>query len=97
MPGLRLIFGLSIVGTAGWVVAQIAAAIALRRAGMSRGPFILLILAGVLLMGGHPFPWGTLAFGYSHRADSLQQANLSACVELRHCAQPRQKDQPLAW
>jgi hypothetical protein len=63
MPGLSLIFGLSIVGTGGWVVALIAAATALRRAGASRGPFVLLILAGVLLMGGHPFPAGTLAFG----------------------------------
>jgi hypothetical protein len=41
----------------------IAAALALRRAGASRGPFVLLILAGVFLLGGHPFPWGTLAFG----------------------------------
>jgi hypothetical protein len=63
MPGLSLIFGLSIVGTGAWVVALIAAAIALRRAGVSRGPFVLLILAGVFLMGGHPFPGGTLAFG----------------------------------
>jgi hypothetical protein len=63
MPGLSLIFGLSIVGTGAWVVALIAAAIALRRAGAPRGPFIFLILAGVFLMGGHPFPGGTLAFG----------------------------------
>jgi hypothetical protein len=63
MPGLSLIFGLSIVGTAAWVVALIAAAMALRRAGASRGPFNFLILAGVFLLGGHPFPWGTLAFG----------------------------------
>jgi hypothetical protein len=63
MPGLSLIFGLSIVGTGAWVVALIAAAIALRRAGAHRGPFILLILAGIFLMGGHPFPAGTLAFG----------------------------------
>jgi hypothetical protein len=62
MPELSLIFGLSIVGTGAWVVALIAAAIALRRAGASRGPFVLLILAGVFLMGGHPFPAGTLAF-----------------------------------
>jgi hypothetical protein len=45
------------------VVALIAAAIALRRAGAPLGPFILLILAGVFLMGGHPSPAGTLAFG----------------------------------
>ena len=63
MPGLSLIFGLSIVGTSAWVVALVAAAMALRRAGASRGPFVLLILAGVFLMGGHPFPAGTLAFG----------------------------------
>ena len=63
MPGLSLIFGLSIVGSGAWVVALVAAAMALRRAGASRGPFVLLILAGVFLMGGHPFPAGTLAFG----------------------------------
>jgi hypothetical protein len=45
------------------VVGLIAAAIALRCAGASLGTFILLILRGVFLMGGHPFPWGTLAFG----------------------------------
>jgi hypothetical protein len=63
MPGLSLIFGLSIVGTGAWVVGLIAAAIALRRAGAPLGPFILLILAGVGLLGGHPYPAGTLAFG----------------------------------
>ncbi len=63
MPGLSLIFGLSIVGTGAWVVAVIAAAKTLRRAGTPRGPFVLLILAGVFLMGGHPLPAGTLAFG----------------------------------
>jgi hypothetical protein len=40
MPGLSLIFGLSIVGTGAWVVALIATAIALRRAGAPLGPFI---------------------------------------------------------
>jgi hypothetical protein len=49
MPGLSLTFVLSIVGTVAWVVAVIAAAIALRRAGASRGPFVLLMLAGVFL------------------------------------------------
>jgi hypothetical protein len=63
MPGLSLIFVLSIVGTGAWVVAVITAALALRRAGASRGPFVLLILAAVFLMAGHPFPGGTLAFG----------------------------------
>ena len=63
LPLFSLPFGLSIVGTLGWAVAVIAAAIALRRAGASRGPFILLVLAGVFLLGGHPYPAGTLAFG----------------------------------
>jgi hypothetical protein len=36
---------------------------ALRRAEASLGPFLLLILAGVFLLGGHPYPAGTLAFG----------------------------------
>jgi hypothetical protein len=63
LPLFSLPFGLSVVGTLGWVVALVAAAVALRRAGASRGPFVLLILAGVFLMGGHPYPQGTLAFG----------------------------------
>ena len=63
LPLFSLPFGLSVVGTLGWAVALIAAAMALRRAGASRGPFVLLILAGVFLMGGHPYPAGTLSFG----------------------------------
>jgi hypothetical protein len=63
MPVLSLIFGLSVVGSLAWVVSLVAAAMALRRAGAALGPFILLILAGVFLMGGHPYPAGTLAFG----------------------------------
>ena len=63
MPALSAIFSLSIVGTAGWVVALIAAARARRRAGAPRISFVLLILAGVFLLGGHPYPWGTVAFG----------------------------------
>ena len=62
MPGLSLIFVISIIGTGAWVVAVVAAAIAVRRNGAPRGPYILLILAGIFLMGGHPFPAGTVAF-----------------------------------
>jgi hypothetical protein len=47
------------------VVGLIAAAIALRRAGASLGSFILLILVGVFLMGGHPFPGVPLSSGVS--------------------------------
>ncbi len=63
LPLFSLPFGLSVVGTLAWVVALIAAAMALRHAGASLGPFLLLIMAGVFLMGGHPYPAGTLAFG----------------------------------
>jgi hypothetical protein len=63
MPVVSLIFVLSVVGSLAWVVALVAAALSLRRAGASLGPFILLILAGVFLLGGHPYPAGTLAFG----------------------------------
>jgi hypothetical protein len=63
LPLFSLPFGLSVVGTLAWAVALVAAAMAFRRAGASRSPFILLILAGVFLMGGHPYPAGTLAFG----------------------------------
>jgi hypothetical protein len=63
MPVVSLIFGLSVVGSLAWVVSLVAAAVALRRSGASLGPFILLILAGVFLLGGHPYPAGTLAFG----------------------------------
>ena len=62
LPVISLPFVLSVVGSLAWAVALIAAAIALRRAGASRGPFILLVLAGVFLLGGHPYPYGTLAF-----------------------------------
>jgi hypothetical protein len=71
LPELSLPFGLSIVGTGAWVVALIAAAMALRNAGASKGPFVLLILAGVFLLGGHPFPFGTLAFGCFFVATAL--------------------------
>src|SRR5918998_5267885 len=63
LPLFSLPFVLSVVGSLGWAVAVIAAAMALRRAGASRGPFILVILAGGVLVGGHPYPAGTLAFG----------------------------------
>jgi hypothetical protein len=64
LPGLSLVpLGLTFVGTLAWVVAVTAAAIALRRVGAPRGPLVLLVLAALFLMGGHPFPFGTLAFG----------------------------------
>ena len=62
-PGVGPVFALSILGTLGWVVAVGTLALAARRLGASRPEWITLALAAVLLMGGHPFPQGTLAFG----------------------------------
>jgi hypothetical protein len=54
---------LSIVGTLGWVAAVGAVALAARRQGAPRLQWILIGLAAVFLLGGHPFPFGTIAFG----------------------------------
>ncbi|HEX7189359.1 MAG TPA: hypothetical protein VF423_14155 [Actinomycetes bacterium] len=62
-PGVSPVFGLSIVGTPGWLVAVGALALAARRQGAPRSEWILLALAAFFLMLGHPFPGGTLAFG----------------------------------
>ncbi|MDQ3671499.1 MAG: hypothetical protein M3364_03545 [Actinomycetota bacterium] len=53
----------SIIGTLGWVAAVGALALAARRQGAPRREWILRGLAAVFLLGGHPFPQGTLAFG----------------------------------
>ena len=62
-PAVGPPFALSIVGTLGWVVAVGALALAARRQGAPRREWILVGLAAVFLLGGHPFPMGTLAFG----------------------------------
>jgi hypothetical protein len=56
------VFSLNIVGTIGWVVAVGGVAVAARRARAPRAQWILIALAALFLMGGHPFPFGTLAF-----------------------------------
>jgi hypothetical protein len=56
-------FALSIVGTVGWVAAVGALALATRRQHAPRSESILIGLAALFLLGGHPFPQGTLAFG----------------------------------
>jgi hypothetical protein len=56
------VFALNIVGTLGWVVALVGVALAARRAGAPRAEWIFIALAGLFLMGGHPFPAGTIAF-----------------------------------
>ena len=63
-PGLEAFaFPLAVVGTLGWVVAVGALAVAARRAGAPRYEWVPLALAAMLLLGGHPAPFGTLAFG----------------------------------
>jgi len=63
-PGLDpVVFPLAIVGTLGWVVALAAVALAARRVGAPAVQWVLFALAALFLMGGHPFPFGTLAFG----------------------------------
>jgi hypothetical protein len=73
MPGVSMIFVLSMVGTAAWVVAMVTAALALRRAGGSRITLVLLVMAGVFLLAGHPFPFGTLAFACLFGATVVQE------------------------
>jgi hypothetical protein len=62
-PAVGPPFALSIIGTLGWVAAVGALALAVRRQGGPRREWILIGLAAVFLLGGHPFPQGTLAFG----------------------------------
>jgi hypothetical protein len=62
-PGLAAPFALSILGTAGCVVAVGALALAARRQVAPRREWLMLGLAAVFLLVGHPFPGGTLAFG----------------------------------
>jgi hypothetical protein len=79
-PGFEpSVFSLNVIGTLGWVVAVGALAVAARRAGAPRSHWILLALAAVFLLGGHPAPFGTLAFG------SLL---LAALLHERHASRP---------
>lgn len=57
------VFALNVVGTLGWVVALVGVALAARRAGAGRLEWVFILLAGLFLLGGHPFPFGTVAFG----------------------------------
>jgi hypothetical protein len=56
-------FALSIIGSAGWAIAIGVLALAARRHGAPRREWIFIGLAAFFLLGGHPFPAGTLAFG----------------------------------
>ena len=62
-PALGAPFALSIIGTLGWLAAVGALALAARRQEAPRREWMFIGLAAVALLGGHPFPAGTLAFG----------------------------------
>jgi hypothetical protein len=73
-------FPLSIVGTGGWLIALVALAIAAHRAGARWYQWVLIALAGIFLLGGHPFPAGTLAFGCLFVAALLRESRPHAAV-----------------
>jgi hypothetical protein len=77
-PGLGPPFALSIIGTAGWVIAVGALALAARRQGAPGPEWVLLMLAAVFLLGGHPFPFGTLAFGCFFAGALIHERRMAA-------------------
>jgi len=94
-PGVGPPFALSIVGTLGWVAAVGALALAARRQRAPRREWILIGLAAVLLLGGHPFPQGTLAFGCFFIAALLHEF-LPTRVETRAGSHARDSSSPTA-
>jgi hypothetical protein len=51
------------VAVVGLVLALAMLTLGARRAQVGRGPVILLTVATIVALGGHPFPFGTVAFG----------------------------------
>lgn len=82
-PGLALPFALSILGTGGWVIAVGSLARAARRQAAPRREWVVLGLAAIFLLGGHPFPWGTLAFGCFFLAALFHEWNAGRAVVAR--------------
>ena len=63
-PGTEpAVFSIGAVAVVGMVLALAMLTIGARRRQVGRGPVILLTLATVVALGGHPFPFGTVAFG----------------------------------
>ncbi len=82
-PALGPPFALSIIGTGGWLVAVGALALAARRQGAPRREWILIGLAAVFLLAGHPFPGGTLAFGCFFVGALLHERRSGAASDYR--------------
>ena len=73
-PGLDPVaFPLTIVAIFGWLLALVPLAVVARRSGAPRLQWALIALAGIFLMGGHPAPFGTLAFGCLFLAALLRE------------------------
>jgi hypothetical protein len=63
-PGFEpAVFAIGAVAVVGLVLALAMLTIGARRLQVGRGPVILLALATIVALGGHPFPFGTVAFG----------------------------------
>jgi hypothetical protein len=63
-PGFEpAVFGIGAVAVIGMVLALAMLTIGARRLDVGRGPVILLGVSTVVALGGHPFPFGTVAFG----------------------------------
>jgi hypothetical protein len=78
-PGFEpAVFSLNVVGTLGWVVAVGALAVAARRMRAPRSQWIFVALAALFLMGGHPAPFGTIAFGSLFVAALLRERSAAA-------------------
>jgi hypothetical protein len=57
------VFWLSAVGTFGWLLAVGVLAVAARAVGAPRSEWVFIGLAAFFFAGGHPAPFGTMAFG----------------------------------
>lgn len=63
-PGFEpAVFAIGTVAVVGMVLALAMLTLGARRLQVGRGPVILLAVATIVAIGGHPFPFGTVAFG----------------------------------
>ena len=58
------VFAIGVVAVLGTVLALAMLTVGARRRQVGRGPVTLLALATIAALGGHPFPFGTAAFGF---------------------------------